>query len=81
MDSQDQVYTPLKVPASVLEGDDGVDPVDVVGAVPEDPGEVVGVGRVVHLDLLTEATVFGGGDLLSSVVDHLEEKEDSGSDP
>lgn len=43
----------------------------MVGAVPEDPAEVVGVGGGVPPDLLTEASVFGGGD-------HLQETENTG---
>ena len=59
------------VGGSVLEGDDGVDPVDVVGAVPEHAGEVVGVRGVVELDLAAEAPVLGEGVDLSPVVHHL----------
>lgn len=43
---------------SVLEGDDGVDLVDVVRPIPEDTREVVGVWRVVHFDLVTKASMF-----------------------
>lgn len=56
---------------SVLEGDDGVDPVDVVRAVPEHAGEVVGVGRVVELNLAAEAPVLREGVDFAAVVHHL----------
>lgn len=52
---------------SVLKGDDGVDFVHVVRAVPENSSEVICVGRVVHLYLMTEASMFGEGVNLSFV--------------
>ena len=56
---------------SVLEGDDRVDFVDVIGAIPEDSGEVVGVRRVVQLDLVTETSMFGKRVHLSFIIHHL----------
>ena len=64
---------------SVLKGDDGVDLVHVVRSVPEDSGEVVCVGGVVHLDLVTKASVFGEGVHLPFVINHLAMKESHGS--
>lgn len=58
---------------SVLKGDDRVHFVDVVRAVPENPCEVVCVGRVVHLYLVAESSIFGEGVHLAFVIDDLQE--------
>lgn len=58
---------------SVLKGDDRVDSVDVVRAVPEHSREVVGVWRVVHFDLVTESPVLGECVHFPIVIHHLEE--------
>lgn len=52
----------------------------MVGTVPEDPGEVVGVGRVVHLDLLAEPARLGEGEHLGPVLDHLNGSEHAASE-
>lgn len=56
---------------SVLEGDDRVDFVDMVRAVPEDPAEVVDIRGVVHLDLVAESSVLGKGIHLSFLIHYL----------
>lgn len=66
-------------PRSELKGDDGVDFVHVVRAVPEHPGEVVCVGRVVHLQLVAEAAVLGEGVDLSFVMNHLDQTKGDGT--
>ena len=43
----------------------------MIGAVPEDSGEVVGVRRVVQLDLVTETPVFGKRVHLTFIIHHL----------
>lgn len=60
-------------PLSVLKGDDRVHFVHVVRSVPENPGEVVCVGRVVHLYLVAEPPVLGERVNLSFVINHLNE--------
>ena len=53
---------------SVLKGDDRVHFVDVVRTVPENSGEIVCVGRVVHLYLVAEPPVLREGVDLSFVI-------------
>lgn len=56
---------------SVLKGDDGVHFVDVIRAVPENSGEIVRVGRVVHLYLVAESPVLREGVDLSFVINYV----------
>lgn len=61
---------------SVLEGEDGVDFVDVVRAVPEHSREVVGVWGVVHFNLVTESAVLREGVHFTFIVHHLVENRE-----
>lgn len=55
----------------ILEGNDRVDSIDVVGTVPKDAGEVVGVRREVGFDFMAEAAVSGEGVHLAIVLNYL----------
>lgn len=72
MEEEEQLGSEL---LSELEGDDRVHFVDLVRAVPEHPREVVGVRRVVELQLLAEPPVLGHGVNLVFVVNNLNEME------
>lgn len=59
-----------------MKGDDRVDFVDMVRAVPEHSREVVGVWRVVHFDLVTESPMFGESVHFPFVIHHLVENKE-----